>query len=555
MKINILSYLSRLRREAGGKSVFIFAKLYMKHHLHFDPSLTHIEIYHLLDTATVERGKKISIAAPRDFGKSTLITLIYIIYCICYLKEKFIVILSNTASQANLILDNIRKELAENELLKVDFPEIFEFKLGFKQIRWREGDIITRNNIKIMALGSGQQIRGRRHGIDRPTLVIADDLEDSENTFSLEILDKRREWYEKSVLKVGSGITNHIFIGNLYHPHSLLSEYVSQDKNQTWIKKVYPSIVTWPRNMELWDKWNNIYSCREEFNSLMGPLAAIKFYEENKIKMDEGAIILWDGRYRLYDLMTMWSENEMSFMSEMQNMPRNPANCIFDIDKIVYWDNDGRSVDDQLRCLGDSFETFMTCDPSLGLSGVKGDPSAIVVLAKDKKTGTLYILEADIKIRPIEEIVETVLSYYVRYKPSKIGIESNHFQSLLIDIVKKEGKKIGLYPNIVPMNNKDDEIARIQTLRPRIMSGNLQFSRKHRPLLEEARYFPKGRHDDGLDALEMAVRLSNDNGFMCWVGGSTRDIDPRTGRPMSDNPEIIGVNGPGPYGYMKGRRG
>ena len=554
MKTNLQNELSRLRREEGSKSVFMSAKLYMKHHLQFEPSPAHMETYGLLDMATIERGKKIAIAAPRDFGKSTLITLIHIVHCICHSKEKFIVIISNTASQARQILDNIRKELTENELLKTDFPEIFEFKFGHKQLRWREEDIITRNNVRIMTLSSYQQIRGRRHGIDRPTLVIADDLEDSENTFSLETLDKRRDWYEKSVLKVGSKDTNYIFIGNLYHPHSLLSEYVSPDKNPAWIKKVYPAIVTWPKNMELWDKWNNIYNYREQFEGLDGSVAAQRFYEQNKILMDEGAVVLWDARYKLYDLMTMWAENEMSFMSEMQNMPRNPANCIFDIDKIVYWDNDGRSVDDQLRCLGDNFETFMTCDPSLGLSGVKGDPSAIVVLAKDKKTGTLYILEADIKIRPIEEIVETVLSYYVRYKPSKIGIESNHFQSLLIDIVKKEGKKIGLYPNIVPMNNKDDKIARIQTLRPRIMSGNLQFSRKHRPLTEEARYFPKGRHDDGLDALEMAVRLSNDNGFMCWVGGSTRDIDPRTGRPMSDNPEIIGVDGPGPYGYMRGRR-
>jgi predicted phage terminase large subunit-like protein len=555
MNNNFQKELSRLRREEGSKSLFMFAKLYMKDHLQFDPSPAHMETYHLLDTATIERGKKIAIAAPRDFGKSTLITHIHIIDCICYLKEKFIVIISNTSSQARQILDNIRKELTENELLKIDFPEIFEFRFGHKHLRWREEDIITRNNVRIMTVSSYQQIRGRRHGIDRPTLVIADDLEDSENTFSLETLDKRRDWYEKSVLKVGSKNSNYIFIGNLYHPHSLLSEYVSPDKNPTWIKKVYPAIVTWPKNMEMWDKWNNIYSHREQFEGLDGSSAAEKFYEQNKALMDEGAAILWDARYKLYDLMTMWAENEMSFMSEMQNMPRNPANCVFDIDKIVYWDNDGRSVDDQLRCLGDGFETFMACDPSLGLSGVKGDPSAIVVLAKDKKTGTLYILEADIKIRPIEDIVGDILAYYVRYKPSKIGIESNQFQRVLIDMVKKAGEKPGLFPNIVPMNNKDDKIARIQTLRPRIMSGNLQFSRKHRQLLEEARYFPKGRHDDGLDALEMAVRLSNDNGFMCWVGGSTRDIDPWTGKPMSDNPETMRADGLGVYGYMHGRRG
>ena len=236
MKNNIASELSRLRREEGSKSLLAFAKLYMKHHMEFDPSAAHLEIYHILDAATKERGKKIAVAAPRDFGKSTMITLIDVVYSICYSKEKFIVIISNTASQANQILDNIKKELTENTLLKLDFPEVFESSGKFKLLRWRQSDIITRNKILVLALGSGQQIRGRRFGVARPTLVVADDLEDSENTFGIESRDKMKDWYEKSVLKVGSEDTNYIFIGNLYHPYSLLSEYVCPDKYPTWIK-------------------------------------------------------------------------------------------------------------------------------------------------------------------------------------------------------------------------------------------------------------------------------------------------------------------------------
>lgn len=516
MKGDIRNDLSSLRREEGRKSLRAFATLYMKHHMQFPQSEAHIEIDNILDQAIVERGQKIVFVGPRFFGKSTHGSLFHVLYGVCYSTEKFIVIISNTASQAIQILDNIKKELTENELLKVDFPEIFEFKFGFKQLRWREGDIITRNNIKILALGSGQQIRGRRFGVARPTLVIADDLEDSENTFSLETLDKRREWFAKSVLNVGSEVTNFLFLGNLYHPHSLLSEYADPKNNPTWIKKIYAAIVAWPKQMTLWDKWNGIYNYREMVGDISGPPAALKYYEQNKIAMDEGAKLLWPARYKLYDLMAMWAENEMSFLSEMQNLPRNPANCVLDVDKIVNWDSDGRTVDDQVRRLGSSVKFYMACDPSLGLSTIKGDPSAIVVLAKDGSTGTLYIVEADAKIRPVEEIIETMLAYYVRYRPVKTAIEANQFQRVLIDMVRKEGAKTGLYPQIEAVVNKDDKISRIQALRPRILSGNLQFSKKHRQLLEEARYFPKGRHDDLLDALDMAVKISNDSEFMFW---------------------------------------
>ena len=135
MKNNIVRGLSRLRRQEGSKSLLAFAKLYMKHHLECELSPAHLEIYRMLDAATMERGKKIAIAAPRDFGKSTTITLIDVVYSICYSKEKFIVIISNTASQANQILDNIKKELTENELLKLDFPEVFESDGKFKLLR------------------------------------------------------------------------------------------------------------------------------------------------------------------------------------------------------------------------------------------------------------------------------------------------------------------------------------------------------------------------------------------------------------------------------------
>ncbi len=543
MKNNIVSDLSRLRRQEGSKSLLAFAKLYMKHHLECELSPAHLEIYRILGTATTERGKKIAIAAPRDFGKSTMVTLIYMVYSICYSKEKFIVIISNTASQANQILDNIKKELTENELLKLDFPEVFESNGKFKLLRWRQSDIITRNKVLVLALGSGQQIRGRRFGVARPTLVVADDLEDSENTFGKESRDKMQDWYEKSVLKVGSEDTNYIFIGNLYHPYSLLSEYVCPDKYPTWIKRVYSAIVVWPRRMDLWeDKWANIYNHKIEFNGASGPVVAYQYYQENQIAMDEGTELLWNARYSLHKLMGIRQENELSFLSEFQNTPVNLRDCLLDIDNIVYWDTSERSVDDLLKSLGDNVRFYGACDPSLGLSTVKGDFSAIIVLAKDEASKTLYIIVADIERRPIEKIVDDILAYSLRYKFIKFGIEGNHFQRVLVDLVKEKGEKAGLYIQLETVINKDDKIARIQSLRTCLKSGNLQFSKKHRQLLEECRYFPKGKHDDGLDALEMVVNLSNDNGFSFWFAGSTRP------KPFSDD-EI------GPYGYRGwGRR-
>jgi hypothetical protein len=57
------------------------------------------------------------------------------------------------------------------------------------------------------------------------------------------------------------------------------------------------------------------------------------------------------------------------------------------------------------------------------------------------------------------------------------------------------------------INHSSDKLGRIQSLEPLISTGTLRFSRKHRILLDQLRQFPKAAHDDGPDALEMAVSL------------------------------------------------
>jgi predicted phage terminase large subunit-like protein len=55
-------------------------------------------------------------------------------------------------------------------------------------------------------------------------------------------------------------------------------------------------------------------------------------------------------------------------------------------------------------------------------------------------------------------------------------------------------------------------VLRIQSLQPDIRNGYLLFSRDQTELLRQLEQFPLGRHDDGPDALEGAVRLCKQGG-------------------------------------------
>ena len=70
---------------------------------------------------------------------------------------------------------------------------------------------------------------------------------------------------------------------------------------------------------------------------------------------------------------------------------------------------------------------------------------------------------------------------------------------------RNRSAKRGLRRNI---RSTTDKLGRIQTLQPLVSSGILRFSRRHLKLLEQLRQFPHGAHDDGPDALEMAVGIA-----------------------------------------------
>ena len=265
-KDNILNNAKKLRREAGRKSILAFALLYMAHHLKYALTHVHRNIYKVLEELTLTRRGKLVLAAPRNFGKTTSITLIYILYCLCYETEKFIIILSHSSGQAKKILDNIKSELVNNHKLMEDFPEIFEFKGKPKPPKWTIDQIRTKNDIEILALGQGQRIRGRKHKEQRPTLVIADDLEDDEqNIFNYEFSDKIMKWFNSAVLNVGDEVTNYMLLGTVHHPYSVLSEFLSNEKYPTWIKMKYPAIEEWPNNMQLWDTFSEIRNNRKPY--------------------------------------------------------------------------------------------------------------------------------------------------------------------------------------------------------------------------------------------------------------------------------------------------
>ena len=91
-----------------------------------------------------------------------------------------------------------------------------------------------------------------------------------------------------------------------------------------------------------------------------------------------------------------------------------------------------------------------------------------------------------------------------------LASKRNQFQEYFYDRFVLEGR---IHPGGLRAKkivNKANKETRIYNLQPLIASGKSKFARKHHLLLKQLRDFPKCAHDNGADALEMAISLGRE---------------------------------------------
>jgi predicted phage terminase large subunit-like protein len=279
-----------------------------------------------------------------------------------------------------------------------------------------------------------------------------------------------------------------------------------------WTSRRFPAIQNWPTNVELWGQWESIYANSEDPNAKQHARA---FYELHRSEMDAGAVVLWPAEEDLYTLMQIRLESgRTAFEREKQGSPVDPDLC--------EWPED--YFESHIWC--DSWPDGITTrtialDPSKGSDSRRGDYSAYVMLGIDPK-GVLHV-EADMARRPTPRMVADGAALCIRFRPDAFGVEANQFQELLCGEFAAEFARHGI-GHILPaaVHNHTNKLVRIRRLGPYLSQRRVRFIAKSastRLLVDQLRDFPAGAHDDGPDALEMALRLAEE----IWHGRNNSD--------------------------------
>jgi len=480
--------------EASGDLEY-FGRIYFPHYIEAPSSAFHQYIcdrYPAMIMRSIETGigDKQADAAPRGNAKSTWVDLVLALWCVAFRLRHFILIASDTASQAEDFIQFLKAELEVNERLAQDFPRI----CGQGPI-WRVDVIITRSGIKIRGVGAGQKLRGMRHGSKRPDLVIGDDLENDEAVESPDQRKKMERWFFKALMKIGQKNTVYIILGTILHYDSLLNNLLNKPG---WKGKKFKAVIKYSES-KLWEKWEEIF-VDISIGKEQAEAKADAFFETHKVAMLKGTEVLWPEVEDYYYLMKMRiSDGPAYFESEKQNEPINPEDAVFLEEWITYWDDENPDLS--------NIAHYGTVDPSLGKSSKTSDPS-VIVGGRTKKLGEgmiIYLDIGDVEKRLPDKIIDDILAYHQRDKFHAFGVESTQFQEFFRTTLEKEGHKRNLTIPTIELQVHKDKDLRILTLQPWIKNGWIRFRKNMRELVRHFIYYrPKGKggHDDGPDAVE-----------------------------------------------------
>lgn len=494
----LLEELTRRKRlEQFKTDILAFGQYYFNERIFTTESPQfHYDLAEVLQNVLFDRNKGhfVAIAAPRSHAKSMVCTVTASIWAALH-GYHYILIISAKQDIAKQLLAIIKNELLTNEKLIADYGDQYS-----KDV-WNALEIVTASGCKIQAAGAGDSLRGLNFNGYRPEAIVIDDLEKDPDVLSANYREQMWQWLQSVVIPLGTpGKTHILYVGTLLHEDSVLNRAMTQDPRFKSLK--FSAIRKWPERMDLWDKYGEMLHDRQieddgqEMSAFKAAERARQFYLDNKEEMDKGAEVLWPERMPLLDLMTIRYTQRRSFQTEYLQEPRDETTAIFT--NFVYYD--------ELPPL-DECDIYGALDPSLGKTS-RSDPSAIITIAKHRKTGIIYVLDVNIKRRSPDAIIEDVLRLGALYDYKEFGIETVQYQEFLASQIQQRSAVAGIYLPIRPLKPTTDKVLRVSSIEPLVSNGLIRFGKNHVTLVEQLQDFPTAIHDDGPDCLEMAVSLA-----------------------------------------------
>lgn len=446
-----------VRIDVARKSHRYFFATYLASYVKHETAPFQKEIFKMTENNNIKLSVIVSF---RGSGKSTIVSLSYPLWALLgKLQKKFIVIISQTQSQARLLISNIKSELETNTLLRADLGPFED-----QSAEWGLSSLVFKKyNARIVSASTEQSIRGIRHGAYRPDLIVIDDIEDLNSVKTREGRNKIYNWLKGDVLPLGDKNTKTVVIGNLLHEDSVLMRLRDEinRKQLSGIFRSYPLLdsknkIAWP------DRYPTIEDIKEKEKEIGNPISWQREYML-RIVPDTDQII-HRGWIKTYNELPSENTHELCFTATAVDLAisqKETADYTAMITANVYWND-------------------------------------------EKERNEIYILPNIVNKRlNFPQTIEQIKMIVDEYK-SEVIVEDIAYQTSVIQQLEQDGYEAE--PTKMPGSDKR---ARLSLISQRVFNGQVLFPREGSDLLvNQIVNFGVEKHDDLADALSyLAIKV------------------------------------------------
>lgn len=437
----------------------IFGRYFFPHVIkgNNEPPEAHIDLLN-----EINKREDSAIIFPRGHAKSTWIK-IDTIHDIVYSLEPVILYISATITDASFHFESIKAELENNDLLISMFGFLVphEYQKGKK---WTNKHFETTNGVNLVARGAGKG-RGVNIKNQRPTKIIADDIEEDEQVRSPERRAKLHYW-----------------LYNVIFP--------SKAKGRGFIKMIGTVLHPYCEVLKFYNKHGGIFR---------------KAIEENSS--------IWPAMFSIEDLETIKEKiGSRAFSQEYLNTPINDETAIIK----PSWVKKYSSISDPL-----ALRKVIAVDPQAGESS-QADYYGVTVLGYYRGDPRRYVLESFRgRKSQLGQATEIIKAWQRHPKAHVVGVEKVMTQVAVYQLLRdwKAGK---LELPDVKSKNKNipiralepqgkDKVSRLQVHEPAFERGEVLLHETMDELELELINFPDVENDDLCDSLIYALDLSYRN--------------------------------------------
>lgn len=367
-----------------------------------------------------------SVAAPRGHAKSTALTHAYGLAMLCFRITDYILLVSATEDLAIAHLEDIAKQLRENEDLRDEFG-IDKLTVDAKT------EIVARfvdgHEAKVIAKGSGQKLRGLKWHGKRPGLILCDDLEEDEQVENSDRRAKFRRWVNRALIPTKSARGKVRLHGTILHDDSYLSRTM---KSKSWSSLFFKAHFGF-----------------DDFTQILWPEA----WPERRLR---------EMRQQFID------DNDASgYSQEYLNSPLDSSDAY--LQKDWFFAMQDEDFDEPQRvCASADFAVSKKDHANKSALAIGGETTRNVLLAREMRVGKWDSLELIDQIFEVQEI----------WSPEMFFVEKGQIWSALKPIFEREMQERGIWINFVEVASVKDKATRGRTLQKRMKFGGVRWDKE-----------------------------------------------------------------------------